>query len=77
VNAPLPADGRLAQALRDDRLAAVAKLLGLTSKLAAGAALAAEDGDLIALAVRTRQTIAATREAALILATLGQPESRE
>jgi hypothetical protein len=74
MNASLPAD-RLAQALRDDRLAAVAKLLGLTSKFAAGAALAAEDGDLIALAVRTRQSIATIREAALIIGTLGQREA--
>jgi hypothetical protein len=75
VNAPTPANGRLAQALDDDRLDAVGEFLMLASKYSAGAALAAENCDLIALAVRTRQVIAATREAALILATLGQPES--
>jgi hypothetical protein len=48
MNAPLPT-GRLAQPLRDDRLASVTKLLALASKFSAGAALAAEDGDLIAL----------------------------
>lgn len=72
----MPADGR-ALVLSDDRLDAIAEFLALASRFAAAASLAAECGDLVALAVRTRQIIAATREAALILATLGQPEPRE
>ena len=77
MNAPTYADDRLLQALDGDRLDAVAEFLMLAAKFAGAGALAAENGDLIALAVRTRQIIVATREAALILATLGQPEPLE
>jgi hypothetical protein len=68
-------DDPLTEALDGDRLDAVAEFLMLAAKFAVAGALAAENGDLIALAVRTRQIVAATREAALILATLGQPAS--
>ena len=73
----MSADDRLAQSLNNERLDAISDLLALASRFAAAASLAAECGDLIALAVRTRQIIAPTREAALILATLGQPEPLE
>ena len=56
-------------------LDAVAEFFTLASKYSAGAALAAEAGDLVALGVRTRQTIASVKEAAAIIATVGQPEA--
>ena len=68
-------DGRLADALDADQLDAVAEFFTLASKYSAGAALAAEAGDLVALGVRTRQTIASVKEAAAIIATVGQPEA--
>ena len=62
----------LAQILDRDR---VADCLTLASKYSACDAIAAEDGDLVSLGVRTRQTIASVREAAAIIATVGQPEA--
>jgi hypothetical protein len=67
-------DRALAAALDHDRLDAICEFLTLASKCAAGGALAAEDGDVTGLAVRTRQSVVATREALRILATLGTPE---
>ena len=65
----------LAQILDRDRLDAVADCLTLASKYSACDAIAAEDGDLVSLGVRTRKTIASVREAAAIIATVGQPEA--
>jgi hypothetical protein len=65
----------LAQVLDRDRLDSIADALTLASKYSAGAALAAEDGDLVSLGVRTRQTIASVREANVIIGSLGWPEA--
>jgi hypothetical protein len=75
VRAAAAVDERLAEALDRDRLDAVAEALTLTSKFAGAAALAAEAGDLITLAVRTRQAIATVHEAAAIIGTVGRPEA--
>jgi hypothetical protein len=65
----------LAEVLDRDRLNAVGEFLTLASKFAAGGAIAAEDGDQAMVAVRARQTVRATREALLVIATLGEPEA--
>lgn len=62
----------LAQVFDRDKLDAVGEFLMLASKYAAGGALAAEAGDQATLAVRTRQTVRATKEAVIVLATLGE-----
>ena len=74
MTSPTAADDRPVDVLDDSRFDAIAELLGLSSKYAAGGALAGESGDIPGLAVRIRQTIRATREAALVMASLGKPE---
>lgn len=76
---PLPptaaGEERLTDALDTCRFDTISELLSLASKYSAGAAIAAEDGDHTTLAIRARQTVAATREALLVMGTLGKPEA--
>ena len=67
---PLAAD--VVAALDADRLDAISEFLTLASKYAAAGAIAAEAGDQATVAVRARQTVRATKEAVLVLATLGE-----
>ena len=70
---PLAAD--ITAALDHDRLDYVADTLAKASRLAAGASLAAETGDIVELAIRSRQACIALKEACIILGELGQAEA--
>jgi hypothetical protein len=74
MNAPPLADETIAQALDELRLDEVSRLLAEVAKYAGGAALAADAGDLGALAVRTKQTCLTFKEAVSLIAELGSPE---
>jgi hypothetical protein len=71
---PPPLAAELVAALDVDRLDFAADALARVSQFAAGASFAAEAGDVPELAIRTRQSVIALKEACLVLGELGCPE---
>ena len=65
----------LAEALDRDRFDMISELLALVSKFSAAGSLAADCGDVTEVAVRTRQVVLSTREACLVIGTLGRAET--
>ena len=72
---PPPLSGEIGDTLDDLRLDFVSDALGAASRYAAGAALAAEAGDIAELAIRSRQACIALKDACLVLGELGQAEA--
>jgi hypothetical protein len=68
---PPPIAADITAALDHDRLDYAADMLGAASRFSACAAVAAADRDLALLAVRSRQSVIALKEAVLALAVLG------
>ena len=70
---PLAAD--ITAALDADRLDYITDVLSKASRFCAGASFAAEAGDVETLAIRTRLSVIALKEACLVIGELGQPEA--
>ena len=69
---PPPLAAELVDALDAGRLDYIADTLAKAARFCAGASFSAEAGDIVELALRTRQACVALKEACFVMSELGQ-----